>query len=368
MVSVKKLSRFGFGAYRISTPEHMEALKLALNSGFTVIDTSTNYTDGMSEKIIGDVIQNFPRENILISSKAGYIQNADLEYFSSHNSEDVCRIGSNFQYCIHPGFLSKQLERSTERLKTCPDVYLLHNPEYYLRNKGRNAFKTAIFSAFEFLESCVSEGRIQSYGVSSNIYGCLYSVDGRPNADGPRLSDLIGIAKQVGGQNHNFRHLQVPFNIFETGIFTNISENDQCVLDIAQENGIQVYVNRVLHSLPPSGLWVGTDWQRETSYLKLAPDPNTTYPALRLVENTLRDLLEEEVPNLSLSQMCLHFASSVPNIGVVLVGCRSEQYVQSIRELMDKELLSSEGWKRVMRRFDDLLEEFEKTGTREKGF
>ena len=61
----------------------------------------------------------------------------------------------------------------------------------------------------------------------------------------------------MGGQNHNFRHLQVPFNIFETGIFTNISENDQCVLDIAQENGIQVYVNRVLHSLPPSGLWVG---------------------------------------------------------------------------------------------------------------
>jgi len=46
----------GFGGYRVDdeTPEHGEALRRALLAGCNLIDTSTNYTDGGSETLIGE--------------------------------------------------------------------------------------------------------------------------------------------------------------------------------------------------------------------------------------------------------------------------------------------------------------------------
>ncbi|MGH7165297.1 MAG: aldo/keto reductase, partial [Nitrospiraceae bacterium] len=51
-------SRLGFGGYRIDTedPEHREALLKALRGGCNLIDTSTNYGDGDSERLIGTVL------------------------------------------------------------------------------------------------------------------------------------------------------------------------------------------------------------------------------------------------------------------------------------------------------------------------
>ena len=52
------VSALGFGAYRVDgrTPEHREALRMALGGGCNLIDTSTNYTDGASESLIGEVL------------------------------------------------------------------------------------------------------------------------------------------------------------------------------------------------------------------------------------------------------------------------------------------------------------------------
>lgn len=54
------VSPVGFGGYRIHdrVDEHREALKLALTSGCNLIDTSTNYGDGGSEKLIGKSFAN----------------------------------------------------------------------------------------------------------------------------------------------------------------------------------------------------------------------------------------------------------------------------------------------------------------------
>ena len=52
------VSRLGFGGYRVDdeTPEHAAALASALAGGVNLIDTSTNYTDGGSERCIGRVL------------------------------------------------------------------------------------------------------------------------------------------------------------------------------------------------------------------------------------------------------------------------------------------------------------------------
>ena len=52
------VSAAGFGSYRIdaSSSAHEQALLYALRSGVNLIDTSANYTDGGSERLIGRVL------------------------------------------------------------------------------------------------------------------------------------------------------------------------------------------------------------------------------------------------------------------------------------------------------------------------
>ncbi len=53
-----RVSRVGFGGYRVHVgeTEHRRALEHALLHGINVIDTSSNYTDGGSEELIGAVL------------------------------------------------------------------------------------------------------------------------------------------------------------------------------------------------------------------------------------------------------------------------------------------------------------------------
>ncbi|MCC6255009.1 MAG: aldo/keto reductase, partial [Ignavibacteriaceae bacterium] len=77
----------GFGCYRIDDgiPQHKQALEKALLSGINVIDTSSNYSDGGSEVIVGNVLSNLcsenkiQRENIIVVSKGGYLQGSNLK-------------------------------------------------------------------------------------------------------------------------------------------------------------------------------------------------------------------------------------------------------------------------------------------------
>jgi aryl-alcohol dehydrogenase-like predicted oxidoreductase len=80
------VSSVGFGGYRVhdETPEHRDALRRALLSGGNLIDTSTNYTDGGSERLVGAVVNELVgsgklrREEIVVVSKIGYVQGRQL--------------------------------------------------------------------------------------------------------------------------------------------------------------------------------------------------------------------------------------------------------------------------------------------------
>jgi len=57
------VSQAGFGCYRISVgvAHHETALRRALAEGINLIDTSTNYADGGSEILVGQVLTNLSR-------------------------------------------------------------------------------------------------------------------------------------------------------------------------------------------------------------------------------------------------------------------------------------------------------------------
>ena len=78
--------RLGFGGYRVNdeTPVHRSALEQALAGGVNLVDTSPNYADGGSERLVGRVVADavrtgrLAREEIVVVSKIGYVQEENL--------------------------------------------------------------------------------------------------------------------------------------------------------------------------------------------------------------------------------------------------------------------------------------------------
>ncbi|MEP7147019.1 MAG: aldo/keto reductase [bacterium] len=276
------ISRYGFGCYRvdISIKQHYAAIYKALTSGINLIDTSANYSDGGSEILVGKVVNDLvtedkiKRENIIIVTKAGYIQGQNYRHASKLKQEgkpfeEVVEYSDGLWHCIHPEFLVDQLSRQIQRLdQAYADIYLLHNPEYYLqwakKNKidlhdARETYYGRIRKAFELLETKVSEGVIKSYGISSNTFAA-YSNE----YDFTSLEKLIDIANSIS-VNNNFKTIQLPFNLFEAGAVTikNQINNTQTVLELASKINLTVLVNRPLNASTSKGLVRLADFKAE---------------------------------------------------------------------------------------------------------
>ncbi len=262
-------SRIGFGGYRIHdrSPQHREALRLALRSGVNLIDTSTNYTGGASERIVGSVLRELidrgelRREEVIVVSKIGYVQGTTLELAVERERQgqpfpEVVKYEDGLWHCIHPQFLADELQRSLDRLELDTlDFCLLHNPEYFLANaarggtaleSARSEFYRRVGEAFTYLESQVAEGRLTGYGVSSNTV-----ISPAEDADATSLDLLLGAARQAAGEQHHFHLLQLPLNLLEAGaVFERNSGADRqrTVLEAAASQGIGVLANRPLNA------------------------------------------------------------------------------------------------------------------------
>ncbi|MDQ3194754.1 MAG: aldo/keto reductase [Bacteroidota bacterium] len=276
------VSRTGFGCYRvdISIREHHDALYKALTNGINLIDTSANYSDGGSESLVGKVVNDLTgenkikREDIIIVTKGGYIQGQNYRLASKLKEEgkafkEVVEYADGLWHCINPDFLEDQLRRQMQRLNlTYIDIYLLHNPEYYLQlakkngmdpDEAREIYYSRIRNAFEFFESKVSEGLIKSYGISSNTFAS-YSTE----HDFTSLEKITDIANSIS-TNHNFKTIQLPFNLFEAGAVTvrNQSNNTQTVLEFASGKNLSVLINRPLNASTSKGLVRLADFKAE---------------------------------------------------------------------------------------------------------
>ena len=272
-------TRLGFGTYRVDmqTVDHREALRQALRESCNLIDTSTNYMDGDSERLIGSVLsslvsaEELTREEIIVVSKIGYVQGQNLKLAESkektgHPYPEMVKYGDGIWHCIHPEFLADQLTLSLDRLGLSTlDVCLLHNPEYFLSEAAqrhvpdleacRLEFYARLERAFAYFETQVKEGRLQWYGVSSN------TVTAQPDDPGSTsLSHMVqsaeAAAKSVGASTHHFRVLQCPINIFESGAATTPNtgaSSAYTVLAYAQQHGVAVLANRPLNAMPTPG-------------------------------------------------------------------------------------------------------------------
>jgi len=269
-------TRLGFGTYRVDmhSLDHRNALKTALRESCNLIDTSTNYMDGDSERLVGSVLAELTeagelnRDEIIVVSKVGYVQGQNLKLAEAREKTgrpypDMVKYGEGIWHCIHPEFLADQLALSLDRLGlTTLDVCLLHNPEYFLSAAAhgpasdlatvRADFYRRLEQAFTYFEEQIAAGRLQYYGVSSNTV-TAFTDDPEATSLSRMIDAAAAAARSTGTAHHHFRVLQCPMNWFESGaaFMTNTGPSDsQTVLTCAQQDGIAVLANRPLNAMP----------------------------------------------------------------------------------------------------------------------
>jgi hypothetical protein len=244
----------GFGCYRINqgNQEHEAALRAYLDRRGNLIDTSANYTDGLSEMLVGQVLQDYPREKLIVVTKGGYIQGQNMELAQKYKFPEIVYYGEGIWHCIHPDFLQTQVQRSLDRMRLKKiDIYLLHNPEYFLTEKEHHGgpvasdheeFYRRVRDAFRFLESEVDRERISWYGISSNNYGMALSEPAMTS-----VSRCLAEARALR-KDHHFRVIQLPMNLYESGGALEVNNGARTVLEFCRQEGLGVLINRPLNA------------------------------------------------------------------------------------------------------------------------
>ncbi len=251
----------GFGGFRISDriPDHTHALHDAWSFGVNLYDTAPTYGAGASERALGRAMAEWTRDEVVVLTKAGYVQGESLRRVSENVSRGrpyrgVFSISDDAQYCLDPRFLSDELAASAARLGlTCVDGFLLHNPETWLQFASGSpserwaAFRERLHDAFAWAESMVAEGRFSWYGVCSNSLVASSDSD----SDGIGLDVLVEIARAVGGDEHHFGLIEVPFNLLELEMAIPAGSS---VIDTAAVAGLGVVTLRPLNAMGTRGL------------------------------------------------------------------------------------------------------------------
>lgn len=232
------VSTLGLGTYLgpmddLTDENYENAVRAAVGSGINFLDTSLNYRHQRSERAVGRALAAFQREDVVICTKAGYLVPGALPV-GALKAADV----AGNMHCMAPAFLVDQLQRSLVNLAVSAiDVFYLHNPETQLQFVDVETFYGRMRQAFETLEAAVGEGSIRYYGTATwNGY--------RANGGAGSLSvvRLEAIARDIAGEGHHFRFLQLPFNLAMTEAYgqraETISGRKLSVLDAAEELGL----------------------------------------------------------------------------------------------------------------------------------
>ena len=259
------LSNVGIGTYLGDADAKTDdlvsnAVKQSILSGVNVVDTAINYRSQKAERSVGKAISELigegkiTRDQIFISSKNGYVTNdADVqlgfwEYVKAeYTDKGIVQEGdiTSGYHCMTVSYLSDQLDRSLKNLGLdCIDLMYLHNAvEGQIKDVSKEKFLDNLKSVFKLYEQKRKEGKIKFYGMAT--WECF-----RVSKDNPQylsLEDVVAMAKEIGGENHGFRFIQLPFNLYYDqallGKTQTLGTDPVSVLEAAVKLGIGVFTS-----------------------------------------------------------------------------------------------------------------------------
>jgi myo-inositol catabolism protein IolS len=117
-------------------------VRAAIDNGVTLIDTADIYGKGRSEELVGEVLREYKREDVILATKGGMHWHPDGTMSMDND----------------PAYLRNALEASLKRLQTSYiDLYYIHFP----------AENASLTSAVAELVKLKKEGKIRAIGISN---------------------------------------------------------------------------------------------------------------------------------------------------------------------------------------------------------
>ncbi len=256
------VSSIGIGTY-LGEPDdatdeaYQAAVERALALGCNHIDTAINYRHQRSERAIGQALRaaikrgDIAREEVVIATKGGIVpyDGAVPDHARRWVYEEYIESGlahpndfaATYQHCLAPDFLDEMIHRSRRNLGVDTiDIYYLHNPETQHISNTHETFRRRILDAFETLEAAVSQETIAAYGVAT-----WTGFRSPPNApDFLSLTELVGLAFEVAGEENHFQFVQLPYNLMMTEAFAFVNQqvSDEFLSPIAAAEALGLTV------------------------------------------------------------------------------------------------------------------------------
>jgi diketogulonate reductase-like aldo/keto reductase len=315
------MSTFAFGTQRISDENlyHIEALKEAIELGVRVIDTAPYYTAGSAQKAVAKVMGLFEDD----------IRNT-IEIISKYDFSD-------------PHNLEKELTQTLDNLQLQQiDIFLIDTPESFIyealkKEMDRESMLDALFEeivkAFIALEKEVIDGRIKSYGISSDAFTKNHNdIDFLPYEDLVTLAQKA--AQSLGHNEHHFTTIELPLNLLE--------RDGVKVVQWAKSNGLRLFTNRPLNAKKDAL------WYRLAEYEEPREYFHTLNELLEICDNkalkSLYNLIEqmdanrhkfgfiEEYDTFLIQQILPHIKKSIEKIPEELLDTLLEYIERFLRE------------------------------------
>jgi aryl-alcohol dehydrogenase-like predicted oxidoreductase len=261
------ISSIGLGTY-LGDPDaaydqlYCDAVTHAVELGTNHFDTAINYRHQRSERAIGRALAAMiaagalRRDEVVLATKGGFLTfDADEpDDPSSYFYEKLIQTGlvkpeevAAGCHVMAPKFLANQIELSRQNLGVeTLDIYYVHNPETQLSAVSRPEFYRRLWAAFEALEKAVAEGKIRVYGTATwNAYR-----HGPNSREAMSLAEVLHAAEEVGGQDHHFRAVQLPFNLAMPEALVAKCQTwkgqQATFLEVARANGLLVFASASL--------------------------------------------------------------------------------------------------------------------------
>jgi len=324
-------SSIGIGTYlghhtSDADKHYVEAVKTALRLGCNVIDTAINYRSQRSERSIGRALRelietgDLQRDQVVVCTKGGFLpfdgeppSDASAYFQTAFVRTGVLKpddiVGGC--HCMTPAYLDNQISMSLNNLGVeSIDVYYLHNPETQLEQVSREEFRRRTAEAFRVLEAAASAGRIGAYGMATWE---AFRVEASKRSH-ISLSEMVDLARSIGGDGHRFRVVQMPYNLamLEAHLApTQKLPSGKTVpaLRAARALGLTVFTSvpllqtRLLGAIPEKvhGFFPGlqTNAQRAIQFVRSTPGVAAPLAGMSKVEHVLENLRTATVEPLS---------------------------------------------------------------------
>jgi 1-deoxyxylulose-5-phosphate synthase len=303
-----KISRLCLGTWTLGAQaDEATSIRMvhrALDAGINFIDTADDYTDGLSETILGKALAG-KRDGVVLVSKVRYP-------VGPNKLKDV---GLTRWHILHG------VEASLKRLNTdCLDVLFLHSPDY----------DTPLEESLSAADHLVRQGKVMYYGLSNHAAWQLCRAQW--------LSERHGYAAPV--------ITQVPYNLLTRGIE---QELVPCCRELRV--GIVVY-NPLAGGLltgkhdPGKGPGAGTRFDLNKEYYRRYWVEANFDAVARLAEIA-------RAAGKTLVQLALQWLAAQPAVDAIILGAsRPEQLEENLAAAegtLDPATLAAcdEAWKKI---------------------